>query len=211
MAAPRSLRPIPTSPRVPALEDRAIADVRFIRETMERAQPFTAVPGWGEVAIGLTALVAAFVATRQETTAAWLATWLTEAVVALAIAGWAMHRKARRVGRLLLAGPGGKTMLGLAPPLAAGAALTVALAGAGHVALLPGLWLLLYGCGVVTGGAFSVRIVPVMGLCFMLLGGLALLGPATGRSLGSGDGWLALGFGGLHVGFGVAIARKHGG
>jgi hypothetical protein len=96
--------------------------------------------------------------------------------------------------------------LGLLPPFIAGGVLTAVLFAQGGHAVLPGLWLLLYGCGVVTGGAFSVRIVPVMGLAFMALGTVALAAP---RSLG--DLFLAAGFGGLHILFGAIIAWRHGG
>lgn len=181
-------------------------NLRYIRETMERAGPFTAVPGWGGVAMGLTALGAAVIAAGQPSDRAWLATWLAEAVLACAIAGWALVRKARAVAIPLLSGSGRKFALAFAPPLLAGAVLTATFVAAGLQGRLPALWLLLYGAGVVTGGAFSVRVVPVMGLCFMLVGAAALLTPLTW-----GDAMMAVGFGGLHVAFGLVIARRHGG
>lgn len=181
-------------------------DLRFIRRTMERGAAFTAVPGWGGVGMGVTALLAAAIAATRPTPEGWLAIWLAEAGVAVGVGTWAMHRKARRAELPLLSGAGRKFALSFLPPAVAAALLTVALYRAGSFALLPGTWLALYGAAVVTGGAFSVKVVPVMGLCFMALGGLALLAPsAWGNSL------LAAGFGGLHIAFGVHIARKHGG
>ena len=190
----------------PALHDRAIANLRFIRETMERASSFTAVPGWGGVIMGATALLAALVASQQTSRNLWLATWTVEALLALIIGGWAMDRKARRVQTPLLSGPGRKFALSYSPPILVGVLLTVVLYRAGLADILPGMWLLLYGTGVVTGGAFSVKIVPVMGVCFMLLGAVALFAPAAW-----GNYLMAAGFGGLHLIFGIIIARRHGG
>jgi hypothetical protein len=190
----------------PALHDRAMDNLRFIRETMERASSFTAVPGWGGVVMGATALCAAFVASQQPTRNLWLATWVVEALLALVIGGWAMDRKARRVETPVLSGPGRKFALSYAPPILVGMLLTIVLYRAGMANALPGMWLLLYGTGVVTGGAFSVKIIPVMGLCFMLLGAVALFTPAAW-----GNYLMAAGFGGLHIIFGIIIARRHGG
>ena len=173
---------------------------------MERAGSFTAVPGWGQVGVGATALVAALLAARQPTPELWLATWLGEAVVALGIGGATMVRKAVAVNDPLLSGPGRRAGLSFLPPMVVGGLLTVALSRAGLWHALPGTWLLLYGTGFVTGGAFSVRIVPVMGVCFMTLGAVALLGPAAW-----GNWLMAAGFGGLHIVFGTVIARRYGG
>jgi hypothetical protein len=193
-------------PEPPALHDRAMDNLRYIRETMERASAFTAVPGWGQVAIGVTALVASYLAAQQPTPRGWLNVWLVEAVIALLIAGWLMDRKARASGVPLFSGPGRKVVFSLSPPLIVGALLTAALFRAGAVHPIPAIWLLMYGTGVVTGGMYSVSVVPLMGGCFMLLGGVALFAPA---SLGI---WLlAAGFGGLHIIFGAIIARKYGG
>ena len=181
-------------------------DLRFIRQTMEEAGSFTAVPGWGAVAMGVSALAASIVASLQHSPSSWLAVWMSEAGVALVLAAATMSRKARGAGLSLLSGPGRRFMLSFAPPLFAGAVLTWVLFAAGRTGVLPGLWLLLYGTGVVTGGAFSVRAVPVMGLCFMLAGSIALFLPAAW-----GNAAMAVGFGLIHVVFGVWIARRHGG
>ena len=190
----------------PALHDRAMDNLRFIRETMERATAFTAVPGWGQVSIGVTALFAALVASQQEGRGAWLAAWFAEGLLSLAIAGWAMWRKARAIDTSLLSQPGRKLVINFAPPMFVGALLTLVFWRVGLAGYLPAMWLLLYGTGVVTGGAFSVRPVPVMGLCFMLLGAGAFFCPVAW-----GDPFMAAGFGGLHVIFGLHIARRYGG
>jgi hypothetical protein len=173
---------------------------------MEQAGAFTAVPGWGQVAMGCTALLAAWIAARQPTASAWLIVWLAEGMVALVIGGGTMVRKANAVNSSLLSGPGRRFVLAFLPPIAVGGMLTFALYFAGMQRLIPGTWLLLYGTGVITGGAFSVRIVPVMGLAFLAVGAAAIFGP---------DAWgnwsLAAGFGALHIGFGTIIARRHGG
>jgi hypothetical protein len=199
-----ALRPDLDDP--PALHQHALADLQFIRRTMEEAGSFTAVPGKGMIAIGGSALVAALVATRAPSAFVWTSVWLGEAVVALAIAAWTMGAKARRAGVPLFSGPGRRFALSFSPPLLAGGLLTLALLHAGFPTALPGAWLLLYGTGVATGGAFSVRIVPVMGLCLMLLGAAALFLPADW-----GNATMAAGFGLVHVVFGVLIARRHGG
>jgi len=190
----------------PALHDRAIDNLRYIRETMERASAFTAVPGWGQVAIGVSAIAAAYVAAHQATPRAWLGVWLAEAIISLLIAGWLMDRKARKLGVPLFSGPGRKVVFSLSPPMVVGALLTVVLFRAGMINAIPGMWLLLYGTGVITGGMFSVSVVPVMGICFMVIGAAGLFMPML-----SGDWLMAAGFGGLHVVFGTIIARKYGG
>lgn len=204
MSAAGPLRSRPPEPI--ALDAHAADNLRFIRETMERAAAFTALPGWGGVAIGLTAIAAALLAARQPTPWAWLEVWLVEAGLAAVIAAGAAAHKACAAKMPLLSGPGRKFALSFAPPLLVGALLTAVLFGAGYAAVLPGMWLLLYGTAVVTGGAFSVRVVPAMGVCFMGVGAAALFSPASW-----GNGYMAAGFGGLQIVFGLVIAKKYGG
>jgi len=200
---------MPTLPIVKApvaMHEHALDNLRFIRDTMERAGAFTAVPGWGGVAMGLLAVGAGWLGARQPTGERWLAVWLGAALVALVIGLATSTRKARAAGDSILSAPGRKFLMGFVPPLVAGLLITIVMALDHHLHMLPGAWLLLYGTGVVTGGASSVRIVPMMGLCFMVLGAAALFSPP-----GWGSGYLVAGFGGLQVGFGVVIARRHGG
>jgi hypothetical protein len=202
MASPQRVSRPPAQP----LHARAMDDLSFIRRTMEHASAFTAVPGWGGVAMGSTALIAAVLAERSPAPQQRLMPWLVAAVVALLIGGWAMALKARRAGTTIFSYSGRRFVLSFLPPLAVGALLTAALARAGLHEALPGTWLLLYGAGVVTGGAFSIRAVPIMGICFVALGVAALFGPpAWGNAL------MAAGFGGLHIAFGLLIARRYGG
>lgn len=188
-----------------SLQVHAMDNLQFIRETMERAGSFTAVPGWGIFALGLSALLAAVMAWRMSRPN-WLITWLAESAFAIALGALAMKRKADSAGVPWLSAPARRFVLSFAPPFMVGALLTVVLYRAGLFSAIPGTWMLLYGTGVVTGGAFSVRVVPVMGLCFMFIGALALFCP-----LEWGTASLAAGFGGLHLIFGFIIARKYGG
>jgi hypothetical protein len=181
-------------------------DLRFIRETMERAGAFTAVPGWGGVVMGVSAVITAFVSGPPDNTIRWVAVWLIDAVVAVAIALAATAWKANRSGAPLSGLPAMRFALAYAPPLVAGMVLTPVFVTMGLMARLPGCWLLLYGTALTTGGAFSVRIVPIMGLCFMALGVVAFAAPAPW-----GHWLMAAGFGGLHIVFGSIIARRYGG
>jgi len=198
----------PSTVRVPEpvnLQSQAADNLRFIRQAMESSGSFTSVPGWGGIFMGLSALAAA-AAAEWLAPDSWLKIWVGVAMLAFAIGGGAMARKARAQGVRLSRGVGRRFLLSLTPPLAAAALLTVALTRAGLAELVPATWLLLYGAGVITGGAFSVRLVPMMGACFMVLGVGALLAPES---------WsnpiLAAGFGGCHLLFGGIIARRYGG
>jgi hypothetical protein len=204
------MKPVPLiqepQPEPPALHDRAMDNLRYIRETMELATAFTGISGWGEIAIGITALVASVIAAQQATFNAWLAVWIAEGLISLLIAGWSMDRKTRAIKMPLGSGPGRKAVFSLTPPMIAGGLLTIVLVQAGLTNAIPGVWLLLYGTGVITGGMYSVKVVPIMGICLMVLGALALFSPPAFANW-----FMAAGFGGLHVVFGAIIVRKYGG
>lgn len=195
----------PPRPQPVALDSRAIDNLRFIRDTMERSAVFTAVPGWGTVGAGLAALAAAALTSPQSGDVEWLLTWMLAAAAAVGLTLWQTTRK-------LKVAPSGSYRpfrnfaLGLVPPLAAGAVMTLVLWRSGLQGMIPGVWLLLYGTGIVSAGTFAIRVVPVMGVCFMALGAATLLGPEAWHNAA-----LAAGFGGLHIVFGLIIARKYGG
>ena len=206
---PRRRRYIPTQVEMedPAPQSRdALDQLQFIRHTMESATSFTAVPGWGTVALGLTAIAAAFVAHSINSRVTWVLLWLGEALLAAVISLVAMVRKTGSLAKLAASIPARKCALSLVPPLAAGGVLTLIMMEQQLYGILPGMWLMLYGVAVITGGAFSVRVIPVMGICFAVFGTIALALPANWA-----NGIMAAGFGGLHVLFGLLIARRHGG
>jgi len=188
-----------------SLHERAADNLEYIRVTMERATSFTALSGLGFMLVGVTATGAAWLASLQTSSGAWLAVWLAELVVAVAIAVGTTARKARSQGTSLLSHAGRKLVLAFLPPLVVGGILTVSAHLAGDHHLLPGIWLGLYGAGVMTGGAYSVRAVPLMGAAFVALSAVSVFGVLPGDLL------LGLGFGGLHVFFGLLIWRRYGG
>jgi hypothetical protein len=188
------------------MHDHALEHLRYIRDTMERAAAFTAVPGWGGVIMGATALATTAIAGPPRDSREWVAIWIGDAIVAAAIGVTGMILKIRRSASPLVAEPTRRFALAYLPPLAAGAVMTVVFTLNGLGRRLPGWWLLSYGTALTTGGALSVRVVPMMGVCFMLLGVAAFAAPA-----GWGHYFMAAGFGGLHVGFGFVIARHYGG
>ena len=188
------------------IHEHALSNLRYIREAMERATAFTSIPGRGGIVIGLTAIGTTVLAHPYAGTRRWLLIWLAEAVVATLIAGTTMFLKARRAGVSFNSTPSRRFFSSYFAPILAGAALTYVLGVGGLYAALPAVWLLLYGASFVSSGAFSIPVVPVMGLCFMLLGIAAcFVGPPVANAL------LGAGFGGLHLVFGYVIARRYGG
>ena len=188
------------------LGDRAMDNLKFIRETMERSTHFTAVPGYGGMLMGVTALVAGYIASTQIYVSDSLRTWLIEAALAFAIGLLAMWQKSKIGGQSLLSVPAKKFARGFAPPLVVGVAITLGLWQQGIYYVMAPVCMLCYGAAVVCGGAFSVRVVPVMGWCFMALGAVTFLLPT-----GYGNAMMAASFGGLHIVFGTIIARRYGG
>jgi hypothetical protein len=191
---------------VTSFGEHAEESLRFIRGAMERSSTFTAVPGLGGAGMGAIGLVAAIIAASQGSAERWLIVWLVAAAAALGVGVAAVLRKAARLGSPLTGAVGRRFAMSLAAPLVAGAALTWGAWMHDDWALMPPVWLLLYGTGLLAGGIFSVAAVRLLGAAFMALGVAALVTPA-----GWGDIWLGTGFGGLQLGFGLYIARRHGG
>lgn len=188
------------------IHEHALSNLRYIREAMERASAFTSIPGWGGVGVGIVAIATAALSHPFAGTRGWLLAWLVCAAVSACIAGIAMFFKARRANISFSGVPARRFFTSYFAPIAAGAALTYLLGHRGWYAVLPAAWLLLYGASFVSSGAYSIPVVPVMGICFMTLGVAACFVPVS-----IGNALLGAGFGGLHVAFGLVIARRYGG
>jgi len=188
------------------ISNRAEENLQFIRETMERSTSFTAVPGYGGMLMGATAIAAAVVASYQVYLVNSLAIWLGEAALAFAIGLLAMWQKSKLAGQSLFSTPAKKFAFGFTPPLLAGVIITLGLWRNEHYYVLAPVCIICYGVAVICGGAFSARVVPVMGWCFMAVGTAAFLLPPSYGNL-----MMGLSFGALHMIFGAVIARKYGG
>jgi hypothetical protein len=189
-----------------SLGDRALDNLQFIRDTMERSAHFTAVPGYGGMLMGVTAVVAAYIASDQVYMLRWLEVWLVEACLAFAIGMLAMWQKSKIAGSSLFSVPARKFAMSFLPPLICGVAITLGMYRYGVFAALVPVWMLCYGAAVVCGGAFSVRTVPIMGWSFIALGAIAFVLPVD-----YGNAMMAASFGLLHIVFGLIIARRYGG
>lgn len=207
MAKPQSIRKDERQDKAPvSIGDRAIDNLEFIRETMERSTHFTAVPGYGGMLMGVTAVAAAFIANSQVYMVDSLLTWLIEAALAFAIGLLAMWQKSKIGGQSLLSAPARKFAMSFAPPLIAGVAIVLGAWRYGDYYSMAAICMLCYGAAVVCGGAFSVRVIPIMGWCFIVLGMAAFALPSNYGNL-----MMGLSFGGLHIIFGAIIARRYGG
>jgi hypothetical protein len=195
-----------TDEALPSLHGRAMDNLQFIRETMERSTAFTAVPGYGGIFMGLTAIAAAYIAQNQPLKIDSLIVWLVEAVLAFAIGIFAVWQKSKAANAPLTSAPAKKFAMSFLPPLICGVAITLGLWRFGHFEVLIPIWIMLYGAAVVCGGAFSVKAVPIMGWCFIALGTIMFFLPAN-----LGNPMMALSFGVLHIVFGFIIARRFGG
>lgn len=188
------------------VDHQAENQLRYIRDVMSRATTFTAVPGKGMVLMGGVALAAFAVAFNQLDTYGWLLAWGGAVVVAPVIGFTALVRKARRTGTALRSGVGQKFMLSFSSCMLVGLLLSIGAWRVDHIELLPAIWMLMYGAGTITGGALSIKVIPIMGIFFIVLGSVALF-----TSLFWGNVLLAAAFGGLHLIFGTIIARYYGG
>jgi hypothetical protein len=189
-----------------ALNERAMESLEFIRTTMARSAPFTAVSGAGGIAMGLLAIVAAVFARSARSNEEWLTIWIAAAAIAVPVGFILMRAKARRYELALWSAAGRRFAQGFLPAIVAGAVLTFALVRVEAIELVPAAWLLLYGAGVLAGSSSSVPVLAWLGALFMVLGAVSLFTPPEWRDL-----LLASGFGVLQIAFGAYIARNHGG
>ncbi len=200
----------PEPPAPTAVTSRAAENLRFIRAAMEGAGAFTGVSGTGSMLTGAVGLAAAWLAPRGGVAGIsgvrWVEFWVAAAAVAASVGFGPTALKTRRLYGQWLSRAARKFALGMLPPMAAAAIWTLAAARLGEFAHLPAIWLLLYGAGTVTGGAYSVRVLPLMGVCFMGLGTVALFAPPAWS-----NSFMGAGFGALHVVFGAWIAWRYGG
>jgi len=188
-----------------AIESHALGTLNYIRASIEAAGSF-AVPGIAGIAMGAVGVVAAVLASVPSLASHWLSIWLCAAFAASALGVVLVARQPPK-GFTLYRGPARKFVLSLCPSLLAGAVLTSVLWRMGHGVLIPGTWLVLYGCAVLSASLMTspamMRLIAIMGGLFVLYGLVAFELPAQWHNL-----TLGLGFGALHLLFGILIGRS---
>jgi hypothetical protein len=187
------------------LDSHAAATLRYIRSSMEGAV-LLAVPGSAGIVLGTIGLLAMALCLAPGLSKYWLGIWLGAALIG-AVAGSILIVRESSLRDLRLAGtPLLKFALYLSPTLGAGLVMTAVHWYGGNLHAIPGTWLLLYGCALVTASAATIRIIATLGALYILFGLAALL-LADDLQI-----WiLGAGFGGLHIVFGFLIRRmSHG-
>jgi hypothetical protein len=195
---------MPPNTPVP-IETRALGTLAYIRSSIELSGSMV-VPGTAGVLMGSIGILAAIVASTPRWAPHWLLIWVLAGGTAFLVGGALMARETAQSGHARYLGPVRKFLLCLCPALFAGAVLTFVLWHAGMERLLPGTWLLLYGCAVLSASTVTIpstmRLIGIMGTLFVVLGSLGFaLPPAEHTAL------LGLGFGALHIVFGILIGR----
>jgi hypothetical protein len=193
-----------------AIESRALGTLAYIRASIESSSSMD-VPGMAGIVMGIIGVLAAVVVSLPFGAAHWLGIWVAAALIAFALGGALVARQAARRGQSRFLGPVRKFLLCLCPALFAGAVLTLVLATAGMVNDIPGMWLLLYGCAVLSASTVTIagiaRLICFMGTLFVALGLMTFALPAMAHTA-----MLGLGFGVLHIVFGILMGRStHGG
>jgi hypothetical protein len=188
-----------------AIDSHALGTLNYIRASIEAAGAF-AVPGIAGIAMGVVGVIATFVASLPGLAPHWLAIWLIAAIAASAIGVVLVARQPAR-GFMLYRGPARKFVLSLFPALLAGAVLTGVFWLQGLTSLIPGMWLLLYGCAVLSASLMTsaavMRWIVMLGVLFVVCGLIAFQLPPRWHNL-----TLGLGFGALHLSFGILIGRS---
>jgi hypothetical protein len=183
------------------LDTHAIATLRYIRASIDAAGSVV-IPGSAGIAMGIIGLAAAALSLMPHLQSHWLSIWLVAAPIAATAGGLLLARSASVASFVATGTPGRKLALGLLPSLFAGAVMTFVLWSADRTAAIPGTWLLLYGCALISASASTTPIVAWMGSCFAVLAIAALTAPLVVQI-----GLLGLGFGALHILFGILIGR----
>jgi len=193
-----------------AIESHALGTLAYIRASIESSSSMD-VPGMAGIVMGIIGVLAAIVVSLPRWAAHWLGIWLAAAALALVLGGALVARQTAQRGHARYLGPLRKFLLCLCPALLAGAVLTLVFGTGGMTNVIPGMWLLLYGCAVLSASTVTVagiaRLICIMGGLFVALGLMTFALPATAHTA-----MLGLGFGVLHIIFGFLIGRSsHGG
>jgi hypothetical protein len=183
------------------LDSHALATLRYIRASMEGAASFV-VPGSAGIALGFIGIVAAGLSLAPALHEHWFEIWLIASITAAAAGSVLLLRESSLRGLQLLGTPIRRFALCLLPSLTAGIVLTAVHWSSRNMHAIPGTWLLLYGCALISASTVTTRTIGLLGALFAALGLMAFILPDSLQMP-----MLGAGFGGLHIVFGIIIGR----
>lgn len=191
-------------PLSPAEAAEALGAIRQYMDRSTKSAHYTAVSGF--IAGAATLVGCAVLLARNgldvPPLVEFAVVWSAVALVALVGVLWSTLRKARARDEEVLNTPTRMVLGALCPAGFSLLALTVALGAHGRVDLLPGVWLLFYGTGLFSAALFARREFQKIGVTALVLGAAALACPP-----GWGTLFMGVGFGALHLAYGVTAWR----
>jgi hypothetical protein len=198
-------------------EQEYIDALKEIRSIMHRSTRFISLSGLSGVAAGIYALTGAYFAYRllYENGGGLSHPWgqvirqlvilaVSALILTLATGTWLSYLKAKREGRVFWGQGSMQFLVDISIPLLAGGIFTIMIMLQGYFGMIVPALLVFYGLALVHGGRYTVTDIQWPGYIEIILGLVCAMLPEYGLIF-----W-AMGFGLLHIIYGIIMSLKYG-